>query len=110
MSADRVAIATVSDRGYLPAACCQLKSAWDHLANRRNVRFCLVLCDVGSDDRREAERFFRARGVDAEVLVPDRVDPQLIVGAYVSGDVGRQALRAANAALQATINEYLFFL
>ncbi|MGE0849763.1 MAG: glycosyltransferase family 8 protein [Hyphomicrobiaceae bacterium] len=73
MSADRVAIATVSDRGYLPAACCQLKSAWDHLANRRNVRFCLVLCDVGSDDRREAERFFRARGVDAEVLVPETV-------------------------------------
>lgn len=45
----------------------------------------------------------------AEVLVPDRVAPQLVVAAYVSGDVGRAALRAVNGALQSTIDKHLFF-
>jgi len=56
------------------------------------------------------EYFRRKSAKCAEVLVPDRVAPQLIVGAYVSGDVGRAALRTANAALQATIDKHLFFL
>lgn len=68
-----VAIVSACDRGYLPAACCQLKSAWDHLADRERARLYLVLCDVSRDDVAEARRFFVRRGVEAEVLVPDDV-------------------------------------
>ncbi len=58
----------------------------------------------------EIEYFKRKSAKCAEVLVPDRVDPGFIVGAYVSGDVGLAALRAASAALQSTFNGHLFFL
>lgn len=61
-------------------------------------------------DQNPIEYYRRKSAKCAEVLVPDRVDPQLIVGAYVSGDVGQAALGAANAALQATIDRHLFFL
>jgi lipopolysaccharide biosynthesis glycosyltransferase len=69
----RIAITTASDRGYLPAACCQLKSVWDNVADRDAVQLILVLCDVSPEDVAEARRFFRERGVPAEVLVPESV-------------------------------------
>jgi lipopolysaccharide biosynthesis glycosyltransferase len=69
----KTAIVTASDRGYLPAACCQLKSAWDHLKNKEGVDFYLVICDVTAADVREAERFFQSRKVDAKVIVPHDV-------------------------------------
>ncbi len=65
-----IAIVTASDRTYLPAACCQLKSTWDHLTDRAGTRLCLVLCDVSTEDIREAERFFEVRRVPVEILVP----------------------------------------
>lgn len=45
----------------------------------------------------------------AEVLVPDRVEPRFIRGAYVSCDQARQAVEALNTNLQATVNRHLFF-
>ena len=51
----RIAIATATDAGYLPAACCQLKSAWEHVADRAAVRLFLVVCDVGAEDAAEAD-------------------------------------------------------
>ena len=45
----------------------------------------------------------------AEVLVPVRVDPRWVVGAYVSGGVARDALCATGCALRATIDARLFF-
>jgi len=90
-------------------------------ASSQYVRFGAGAAGLGIVDRdltfaefwihQDPIEYFRRKSAKcAEVLVPDRVDPQLIVGAYVSGDVGRAALRAANEALQATINKHLFFL
>lgn len=45
----------------------------------------------------------------AEVLVPDRVAPDLILGAYVANHVGRSALHALGLSLPVTINSAMFF-
>jgi len=45
----------------------------------------------------------------AEVLVPDRIGPEYIVGAYASGDEGGQALVAVASGLAVTMNAPLFF-
>ncbi len=45
----------------------------------------------------------------AEVLVPDRVDPHFVIGAYVSCSDARRALKAAAADLEVTIDARLFF-
>lgn len=44
----------------------------------------------------------------AEVLVPDRVEPRFIRGAYVSCDEARQAVEAFNTNLQVAVNRHLF--
>jgi hypothetical protein len=46
----------------------------------------------------------------AEVLVPDRIPPNYILGAYVSGEAGRERFVALNTGLPVTINAHLFFL
>ena len=45
----------------------------------------------------------------AEVLVPDVVNPQYVVGAYVSGNVAMAAFTATGVNLTATIDRHLFF-
>lgn len=45
----------------------------------------------------------------AEVLVPDVVPTNFIVGAYVSGEVGRQALQDTAPALASVVQPDLFF-
>lgn len=45
----------------------------------------------------------------AEVLVPDVVPPQYVTGAYVSCDLGQQALRRLAPNLPIAINADLFF-
>ena len=45
----------------------------------------------------------------AEVLVPDRVDPDYVVGAYVSGATSRTRLAKVAPSLEATVNADLFF-
>ncbi len=79
MAAEKFAIATVADEKYLPAACCQLKSAWDHLCCKEHVHFHLIVCDVGSEDYCEAEQFFRDRGMNVEIAevadIADRIRP-----------------------------------
>jgi hypothetical protein len=45
----------------------------------------------------------------AEVLVPDRVEPRFIRGAYVSCEEARQAVEALAGNLRVTINRHLFF-
>lgn len=73
----RIAITTASDRGYLPAACCQLKSTWDHLSVGTCATLHLVLCDVSEADVAEAQRFFDNRGVPVEIIVPSEVIAQI---------------------------------
>ena len=45
----------------------------------------------------------------AEVLVPDRIDPALIIGAYVSCADAKEALEATGVDIPVTINSHLFF-
>jgi hypothetical protein len=72
MSDEGLVIATTSDGGYLPAACCQLKSVWEHLGNRKHVPLFLVVCDVSREDQREAERFSE-RSVPVEIITADDI-------------------------------------
>jgi len=45
----------------------------------------------------------------AELLVPDRVDPGYVMGAYVSGAEGRAAVIGVAAKLAVDVNAHLFF-
>jgi hypothetical protein len=45
----------------------------------------------------------------AEVLVPDRVEPRFIVGAYVSCQEAAERLRSVEADLVITVDGHLFF-
>jgi lipopolysaccharide biosynthesis glycosyltransferase len=66
------AIVVSSDAGFLPAACCQLLSAAQHLPRSPDAaRLFLVCCDVDDADLVEAERFFAERDVEVEILVPE---------------------------------------
>lgn len=69
-----VAIATVADRRFLPAASCQLVSVARHLDPGRDVQLFLVLCDVSDGDIADAARFFHSHGMSVEIVVPDFVD------------------------------------
>ena len=79
LATEKFAIATIADEKYLPAACCQLKSSWDHLRSKEQVRFHLVICDVSSENRDEAERFFSDRGMSVDISnvaeIADRIRP-----------------------------------
>jgi hypothetical protein len=57
----------------------------------------------------EIEQMRRKVAKCAEVLVPDRVAPELIVGAYVSGDVARRALATAAPGFAVVVDGHLFF-
>jgi hypothetical protein len=45
----------------------------------------------------------------AEVLVPDRIDPGLITGAYVSCPEAKATLETLGVDIPVAINSYLFF-
>lgn len=72
---------------------------------------------VFADDWRHPNtiEFWEHRRVKcAEVLVPDRIPPEYLLGAYVScresqGEI-QQQLQAAGVTLQVSIDEHLFFL
>src|SRR5437667_6219207 len=73
MIARKIVISGSCDAAYLPAACCQMKSVWDHLGERDQLRLCLVVCDISGDDLKQAEQFFRERSVPAEIIVADDI-------------------------------------
>ena len=63
--------------------------------------------DWRDDDRIQ---YFRKKSAKcAEVLVPDRVDPDAILGAYVSCKVGQRALTNAAPSLPISLEPDLFF-
>jgi lipopolysaccharide biosynthesis glycosyltransferase len=68
------AIVTVSDRRFLPAACCQLVSTAGHLVGVSGVQLFMVVCDVTDDDIADVKNFFSKRALSVEVVVPDFVD------------------------------------
>jgi lipopolysaccharide biosynthesis glycosyltransferase len=74
----KFAITTATDSGYLPAACCQLKSVSDHLEPGAAEIF-LVCCDVSAGDLAAAENFFQSKQVPARIIhaqtIADRIHP-----------------------------------
>lgn len=46
----------------------------------------------------------------AEVLVPNRVNPRYLAGAYVSSQAAKDNLDAMNTGLTVTVNSHMFFL
>jgi lipopolysaccharide biosynthesis glycosyltransferase len=68
-----IAIVTVADQRYLPAACCQLMSSAKHLNSGNSVRLFMVVCDVTKADITNVEDFFERRGVSVEVVAPELV-------------------------------------
>ncbi len=65
---------TVTDRGYLPAACCQIVSTARHLANQDAAHLTLVLCDVSQTDIDHTHRFFDAREIPVRIVPVDFAD------------------------------------
>lgn len=66
----KTAIVAATDRGYLPAACCQLMSTSRHLPTPDAAELFLVVCDVSEDDIDAAKRFFEAKETQATILHP----------------------------------------
>ena len=79
MNNGSIAIVTATDRGYLPAACCQLKSTWDNLAKPQTISLHLIVCDVSPDDIDEAKRYFALRNMNVNIIHPlnviERIQP-----------------------------------
>jgi lipopolysaccharide biosynthesis glycosyltransferase len=62
------AIVTVADERFLPAACCTLISANDHLPNKQITELILVATDVSSQQVDQASLFLQSRGVEAQII------------------------------------------
>ena len=79
-------------------------------AQIRLIDFDLVFAE---DWRHPEDRiaYFRHKSAKcAEVLVPARVSPDLIEGAYVASDAARAALQAQGFAAEVRVDPHLFFL
>ena len=73
----KTAITTATDSGYLPAACCQLKSVADHLPGGYDIDLYLICCDVSDKDLEAARAFFASKKVDVQIIVPDFVEEKI---------------------------------
>lgn len=72
----KIAITTATDAGYLPAACCQIKSVFDHLEPGAAELF-LVCCDVPQSDYDAAETFFASRNIPVRIINADTIADQI---------------------------------
>lgn len=61
-------IVTSTDRGFLPAACCQLYSAYQNLPSKQDASLFLVCCDVEEEDLAEARNMFTARQMEVTII------------------------------------------
>jgi lipopolysaccharide biosynthesis glycosyltransferase len=74
----RIAISTTTDAGYLPAACCQICSVFDHLQPGAAELF-LVCCDVTQTEIEAASAFFSIREIPVHIIqaqpIAERIKP-----------------------------------
>lgn len=77
-------------------------------AGLRAIAFDDVFADYWTDED-PFEQMRKKSAKCAEVLVPNRVDPRFITGAYVSDEVTRNALAATGFRLPITVNANMFF-
>jgi len=62
------------------------------------------------DDPDEHIKHERRRRICAEILVPDHVNPEYILGAYVSCDTSRKNCASTREGFDVIIEEHMFFL
>jgi len=82
---------------------------WPAPAGLAKVDRELVFAEYWTDSN-QILKWHKARVKCAEVLVPDRVEPRFIVGAYISCQEVAERLRSAGVDLTITIDGHLFFL
>ncbi len=69
----------------------------------------LTFAEYWTDD--DPIEYYRKKSAKcAEVLAPNRVEPDYIMGTYVSGDVALARLKELGVRLETTVNPHLFFL
>ena len=61
-------VVTSTDRGYLPAACCQLYSVYNNLPSNHDVSLFLVCCDVEDTDLAITRKIFASRQMEVEII------------------------------------------
>ena len=66
--ASKSVIVTSTDRGFLPAACCQLYSSYENLRNKSDASLFLICCDVDEADLANARSMFSARQMNVEII------------------------------------------
>ena len=85
---------------------------WPSPAGLARVDKGLVFAEYWTDED-QIQEWHKKRVKCAEVLVPDRVVPQFIIGAYVSCSEAQNALQNVvetnNLRLNITLNAHLFF-
>jgi len=81
---------------------------WPSPAGLAKVDQDLVFAEFWTDSDQIAE-WQKKRVKCAEVLVPDKVEPRFIFGAYVSCEEARFALEAVEPRTSVTIDAHLFF-
>jgi len=88
------------------ARCCRFERAPDGLAI---VDAELTFAEWWADPD-PAEKYRRKAYKCAEVLVPDRVSPEYLIGAYVSCSDARRSFSEVAPGLPSTVGERMFFL
>jgi hypothetical protein len=62
------------------------------------------------NDADEIAKWRKKRVKCAEVLVPDKVDPEFILGVYVSCEQAKQSVEAMDLSLHVKVDPHLFFM
>jgi len=75
----------------------------------RKIDRDLVFAEYWTHPNNPIEEWLHGSIICSEVLVPDRIDPGLIMGAYVSGTGAKATLEAIGVDIPVTINPHLFF-
>jgi len=75
----------------------------------RKIDRDLVFAEYWTHPNNPIEELLHGSIMCSEVLVPNRIDPGLIMGAYVSCTNAKEALEAIGVDIPVTINSHLFF-
>jgi len=75
----------------------------------QNVHRDLVFAEYWTHPDNPIEEWRHGSIMCAEVLVPDRVDPDFITGVYVSCSNAKASVESLNVGISITVNAHLFF-
>lgn len=81
---------------------------WSSKSGLDKIDFDLVFAEWWTDNN-QIQQWHKARVKCAEVMVPDRVDPRFIQGAYISCQENQKLLEETGFRLLVTVDPKLFF-